>query len=124
MKKIIVAPVGDYMDDLYVGIKEFPTEKIILISTPDRLKLAEETKTSLEKFKIPEKALVGFDLYLSHVRFEAARDETIWQQLNALPTRLQLPREQVDFLIDQGPKLLQESPDFQRLVADLRADAP
>jgi len=77
-----------------------------------------------EKFEIPEKALVQLDLYLSHVRFEAARDETIWQQLNALPTRLQLPREQVDFLIDQGPELLQKSPDFRRLVADLKAVAP
>jgi len=53
MKKIIVAPVGDYMDDLYVGIKEFPTEKVILITAKDRLKQAEETRDSLEKFKIP-----------------------------------------------------------------------
>lgn len=85
---------------------------------------AEEAALCREKFEMPENAPVGLDLYLSHVRFESARDETIWQQLNALPTRLQLPREQVDFLIDQGPKLLQKSADFQRLVADLKAAAP
>ncbi|MBR9699096.1 hypothetical protein GOV09_01410 [Candidatus Woesearchaeota archaeon] len=53
MKKTIVAPVGDYIEDLYVGIKEFPTEKIILLTPVDRVPIAEEAKANLEKFKIP-----------------------------------------------------------------------
>ena len=52
MKKIIVAPVGEYIDDIYVGIKEFPTEKVILIAPQDKLEVAEDTKKSLEKFKV------------------------------------------------------------------------
>jgi hypothetical protein len=58
-------------------------------------------------------------LYLVHVRFEGARDETILQWLNALPTRLQLPREDVDQLIKNAPPLLRSSADFRRLLADL-----
>jgi DNA-binding transcriptional ArsR family regulator len=56
-KKIIIAPVGDYMDDLYVSIKEFPTEKIILMTPKDRVKDAQDAKDSLEKFKIPTKIM-------------------------------------------------------------------
>jgi len=41
------------MDALYVGIKEFPTERIILISPESRLDDAQKAKEELEKFKIP-----------------------------------------------------------------------
>src|SRR5512141_2029407 len=57
-KSTIVAPVGDYMEDLFVGIREFPTEKVILLTPKDRIKEAEETKKSLDKFKIPVKILM------------------------------------------------------------------
>lgn len=40
MKKIIIVPVGDNMDSLFVGLKEFPTEKIILITPKERIKTA------------------------------------------------------------------------------------
>ncbi|MBW2964886.1 hypothetical protein KY363_05510 [Candidatus Woesearchaeota archaeon] len=53
MKKIIVAPVGDYMEDLYVGIRNFPTEKVVLLAPKERMKAAEEAKENLDKFKIP-----------------------------------------------------------------------
>lgn len=52
-KKIVVAPVGDNMEALYVGIKEFPTERIILITPEDRLDEAKKAQKELEKFKIP-----------------------------------------------------------------------
>lgn len=52
-KKIIIAPVGDYMQDLFVGIREFPTERVILIASKDRMKDAEKTRGELDKFKIP-----------------------------------------------------------------------
>lgn len=53
MKNLVIAPVGDFMDALYVGIKEFPTERIILISPEKRLDDAHKVKDELEKFKIP-----------------------------------------------------------------------
>ena len=55
MGKIIVAPVGDHIDDLYAGIKEFPTEKVILLTPDDKMKVAQETEENLSKFKIPVK---------------------------------------------------------------------
>jgi len=53
MKKIVIAPMGDHMEALYVGIREFSTEKIILITPQKWEKEAEETKKELDKFKIP-----------------------------------------------------------------------
>ncbi|MFH1072543.1 MAG: DUF6293 family protein [Nanoarchaeota archaeon] len=53
MKNTIIAPVGDSMDSLYIGIKEFPTEKVILITPQERMHEAVKAKNELEKFKIP-----------------------------------------------------------------------
>lgn len=53
MKNIVIAPVGDNIDSLYVGLKEFPTEKIILITPEDKIAEANNTKKELEKFKMP-----------------------------------------------------------------------
>jgi len=52
-KKVVIAPVGDNMDDLYVGIKEFPTERVILITPEDRIDEAKKVQEELKKFKIP-----------------------------------------------------------------------
>lgn len=57
MKKTIIAPVGDYMEALYPGIKEFPTEKVILISPVAMLAEAEKAKADLEKFRIETKIM-------------------------------------------------------------------
>lgn len=54
-KFIVVAPVGDFMEALYVGIREFPTERVILISPKDLMSEANKAKHDLEKFKIPVK---------------------------------------------------------------------
>jgi len=53
MKNVVIAPVGDHMEALYVGIKEFPTERIILISPEGKLDEARKAKEELDKFKIP-----------------------------------------------------------------------
>lgn len=55
MKNTIIAPLGENVDTLYLSIREFPTEKIILITPENRLKKAEGIKKDLEKFKIPVK---------------------------------------------------------------------
>ena len=53
MKHTVIAPVGDNMDALFVGLREFPTEKVVLVSHTDRLDEAEKAKTDLERFRIP-----------------------------------------------------------------------
>ncbi len=54
-KSVIVAPVGDNMDALFIGLKEFPTEKIILLASPGRLKDAEKAVHDLSRFRVPVK---------------------------------------------------------------------
>jgi len=53
MKNVIIAPVGDNMDALFVGIREFPTERIILITPENRMDEAKKAQNDLERFKIP-----------------------------------------------------------------------
>lgn len=53
MKSLVIAAVGDNMDPLYVGLREFPTERIILLAPEKRLEQAEKTKLELEKFQVP-----------------------------------------------------------------------
>ncbi|HLC55603.1 MAG TPA: DUF6293 family protein [Candidatus Nanoarchaeia archaeon] len=53
MKHIVVAPVGDHIDDIFVGIREFPTERVVLIAPPHRKSEAQKAKKGLEKFRIP-----------------------------------------------------------------------
>jgi hypothetical protein len=56
-KHIVIAPVGDYMEDLFVGIREFPTERVILIAPKEKMKDAEKARSELDKFKIPCKIM-------------------------------------------------------------------
>jgi DNA-binding transcriptional ArsR family regulator len=52
-KFTIIAPWGDHMEYLYPGIRDFPTERIILI-TPDKQKPeALKLRNELVKFRIP-----------------------------------------------------------------------
>jgi len=51
-RKTIIAPIGEDMDSIFVGIKNFPTEKIILITDDKTKHLALKAKEELEKFKI------------------------------------------------------------------------
>ncbi|MBL7055380.1 hypothetical protein ISS07_00530 [Candidatus Woesearchaeota archaeon] len=52
-KKIVIAPVGDNMDALFIGIKEFPTERVILLCPEENFDAANKAKKDLEKFQIP-----------------------------------------------------------------------
>lgn len=55
MKYVVIAPVGDNMDALFVGIRDFSTERIILLTPKDRMDEAKKAEDSLSKFKIPVK---------------------------------------------------------------------
>ena len=50
---VIVAAVGESMEDLFIAVREFATEKVILIDYPSKRGIAEKTKGELGKFKIP-----------------------------------------------------------------------
>ena len=52
MGYIIIAPVGDNSKALFVGMKEFPTEKVILLATKEYLKEANKLSKRLEEFTI------------------------------------------------------------------------
>lgn len=54
-KYIVVAPVGDHMDALFIGMREYPTERVILISPKHLISDANKAKVDLDKFKIPVK---------------------------------------------------------------------
>jgi len=48
----VIAPVSTHTDAIYVGIKEFSTDKIVLLTPPHTESLAENIKKDLSKFKI------------------------------------------------------------------------
>ena len=53
MKTIMIAPLGGRAETIFIGVREFPTEKVILIPEDGKLKEVEKIKADLEKFKIP-----------------------------------------------------------------------
>ncbi len=63
----------------------------------------------------------NLDLYMVHVSFESIDDESRRRKLQTIPTTLQLPKEDVDLLIDSAPELVNQAPDFQKLMRDLAA---
>lgn len=52
MGYIVIAPIGDNLKYAFVGMKEFPTEKFILVSPSNKLKNAQDLKKKLEEFTI------------------------------------------------------------------------
>ena len=56
-KYIVIAPVGDFIDNLFVGMKDYQTERVILISPKNLIETANKTKVDLDKFKIPVKII-------------------------------------------------------------------
>jgi len=61
------------------------------------------------------------DIYLIHVSFELIEDQTRRERFQSIPTKLELPQEDVDLLIDVAPELLNEDPEFHQLLQDLGA---
>ena len=57
MKHIVVAPAGDSIDALFVGIKEFPTERVILITPKKYMSEAMRAQKELKKFSVPVKII-------------------------------------------------------------------
>ncbi len=57
MKHTVIAPVGDRIEYLFVGIREFPTEKVILITPKKYVDEAVKVEKELKKFRIPVKSI-------------------------------------------------------------------
>jgi NTE family protein len=60
--------------------------------------------------------------YEIHVQFEAIKDPAERVALEAIPTTLQLPNEDIRRLEQTGGKILDQSQVYQDLLADLKAD--
>ncbi len=57
--------------------------------------------------------------YFANVTFDSLKEPAERTYFKKVPTRLQLPKDQVDKVREVGGRLLRESPAFQRLIADL-----
>jgi NTE family protein len=59
------------------------------------------------------------DPYVIEVNFEAIHDPDRRKYFLSLPTSFSLEKDQVQSLLDVGPQLLEESPDFQAFIQSL-----
>lgn len=83
-----------------------------------------QTQQSLERWtrelSTPERPVSSYFIQLS---FEDVPDPPLRRFLNEIPTSFVLDKEQVARLIATGRELLRNNPDYQRLLAGLRAQA-
>lgn len=76
----------------------------------------------LDTFDVTEDDMPDeFDIYLLHVSFDRIKDRAKRKRFQSVPTTLELPREDVDMLIEVVPELLQADPEFDLLLRDLEA---
>lgn len=68
-----------------------------------------------------ESGAAPLDMYLIDVSLGAVRDPAERQFLMSVPSTLQLPRESTDRVRRAASRLLDDSPDFRRLLESLRA---
>ena len=61
------------------------------------------------------------DIYIIHLSFDLIDDERRRRRFQSIPTTLQLPREDIDALVDVVPELINEAPEFHHLLQDLEA---
>lgn len=52
MKYNVITPLGEHMESIYAAIREFPTERIYLLSTGSHQEKVEELKNVVDKLKI------------------------------------------------------------------------
>lgn len=59
------------------------------------------------------------DIYLINARLDLLEDDELREHLYTLPTRLQLPRQDVELLVESAGPILEATADFRRLKEDL-----
>lgn len=90
MGKVIVAPVGEHIDALFQGLKEFPTERIILITPEDKVDLAEDAKKQLEKFK----------MQVTIKTIKAEGESGIWEEMFETISKIRKNEPEADLLVN------------------------
>jgi NTE family protein len=71
---------------------------------------------------LPSGGIEQVSFYDIDVSFDEVTDAAERKYLKELPTTFALPDEAIERLLRVGPAVLDESPDFQRLLKDLQAD--
>ena len=59
------------------------------------------------------------EIYIIHIRFEQVADPDLRRRLQTIATSLQLPREDIDLLVESAKPMLENSREFQRLMESL-----
>ena len=59
------------------------------------------------------------EIYIIHLRFEQVADKALRLRLQSVATSLQLPREDVDLLVESAKLMLEQSGEFRRLMESL-----
>jgi len=60
------------------------------------------------------------ETYFIHICFEMIEDKAIRERLKKLATDFVLPEEDVKELIKAGAEVLTNSPDYKKLIGDLK----
>jgi predicted acylesterase/phospholipase RssA len=83
-----------------------------------------ERKACYDRFVAPGRGIQPPlpEFYLIHVRFSKAQSEHLFNQLAYIATDLQLPRKEVDLVVQNAGELLERSSEYQRLLKDLGAE--
>lgn len=83
---------------------------------------ARVTKSCFDRFGVTDQNRpLELDIYLMHLSFGLINDESTRAKLESIPTTLQLPKEDVDLLINVAPELINGAPEFHHLLQDLGA---
>lgn len=82
---------------------------------------ARQLREKISEGKQTGGAETGFDFYLVEVTLDAIRDPAERNVFRRIPTSFTLPAQTVDRLRALGPRLIEESDDYQRLLRDLQA---
>lgn len=79
------------------------------------------SSSCINTFGVVEDDPGEFDIYLLHINFDLIEDQARREMFQSIPTTLELPREDVDKLIEVAPELLNEDLEFHTLLRDLGA---
>jgi len=79
-------------------------------------------ESCLKELRLTEASVPSeLDVYIIHVSFDAIEDSQRRERFQSIPTTLQLPKKDIDALIDVAPELINEAPEFHHLMQDLDA---
>jgi hypothetical protein len=53
MKHVVIAPFEENANSILAGIREFPTEKVVLLTPLEHLTKAKNAQKEFDRFKIP-----------------------------------------------------------------------